>query len=333
MISLSDQTPKKKLKNRPKKRLIKKTSKARRRAKQDEIESDTDSEERERIANGEPCQFDKMLMMKLTNSLSKLYGLQESIKQKTASYKRQFLREQGHTIFTQKSEIPEASIPVCADVRNFDFQKLAETQKKITGRLFDVIMMDPPWQLATAQPSRGVAIGYSSLNDEHIRKLPVGQLQESGLLLIWVINAKFGMATEMMEAWGYRLVDEIAWVKRTVTGKIAKGHGFYLQHAKETCLVGFKGDFQDFLIRRHCLAEGIDLSEIERVKKEKGDEVVKGWRSIREDVIFSERRGQSQKPNEIYDIVEKMVPNGFYLEIFGRRNNLHANWVTLGNEL
>lgn len=28
------------------------------------------------------------------------------------------------------------------------------------------------------------------------------------------------------------------------------------------------------------------------------------------DVIFSERRGQSQKPNEIYELIEKMVPNG-----------------------
>ncbi len=51
-----------------------------------------------------------------------------------------------------------------------------------------------------------------------------------------------------MAAWGYKLVDEITWVKKTVNGKIAKGHGFYLQHAKESCLVGVKvitilGDF------------------------------------------------------------------------------------------
>ena len=45
----------------------------------------------------------------------------------------------------------------------------------------------------------------------------------------------------MMEKFGYKLVDEIAWVKQTVNGKIAKGHGYYLQHAKETCLIGVKG--------------------------------------------------------------------------------------------
>ena len=51
------------------------------------------------------------------------------------------------------------------------------------------------------------------------------------------------------------------------------------------------------------------------------------------DVIFSKRRGQSQKPEEIYVILEKLVPNGNYLEIFGRRNNLRDKWVTIGNEI
>jgi len=31
-----------------------------------------------------------------------------------------------------------------------------------------------------------------------------------------------------MENWGYKLVDEITWVKKTVNQKIAKSHGFYL---------------------------------------------------------------------------------------------------------
>ena len=35
-------------------------------------------------------------------------------------------------------------------------------------------------------------------------------------------------------------VDDITWVKQTVNRRMAKGHGYYLQHAKETCLVGKK---------------------------------------------------------------------------------------------
>ena len=58
-----------------------------------------------------------------------------------------------------------------------------------------------------------------------------------------------------------------------------------------------------------------------------------GYCNVLSDIIFSRRRGQSQKPDEIYDYAEALVPNGFYLEIFGRRNNLRDGWVTVGNEL
>jgi mRNA m6A methyltransferase catalytic subunit len=51
------------------------------------------------------------------------------------------------------------------------------------------------------------------------------------------------------------------------------------------------------------------------------------------DVVFSKRRGQSQKPEEIYEYIERLIPNGHYLEIFGRRNNLRDYWVTIGNEI
>jgi len=33
-------------------------------------------------------------------------------------------------------------------------------------------------------------------------------------------------------------------------------------------------------------------------------------RGVGSDVIWSERRGQSQKPEEIYELIEQLVPNG-----------------------
>lgn len=62
---------------------------------------------------------------------------------------------------------------------------------------------------------------------------------------------------------------------------MAKSHGYYLQHAKEVCLVGKKG------------------SDPPGIK-----------RCVGSDVIYSERRGQSQKPEEIYQLIEELVPNG-----------------------
>lgn len=130
------------------------------------------------------------------------------------------------------SHVGENSIPICADVTTYDWEKLIDQQKKIGQRMFDVIMMDPPWKLSTSQPSRGVAIQYDSLNDEQIERIPIEKLQKNGLIFIWTINAKLGVTLNLMKKWKYEVVDSIAWTKSTINMKIAKGHGFYLQHAK-----------------------------------------------------------------------------------------------------
>lgn len=101
-------------------------------------------------------------------------------------------------------------------------------------------MMDPPWQLSSSNPTRGVAIAYETLLDAQIQKLPIPLLQDNGFLFIWTINAKYSLCFSLMEAWGYKFCDEVCWIKQSVNGKIAKGHGFYLQHSKETCLIGVK---------------------------------------------------------------------------------------------
>jgi mRNA (2'-O-methyladenosine-N6-)-methyltransferase len=198
----------------------------------------------------------------------------------------------------EEFQAPEWCVPIKANVLDFEWDLLAKSCQ------FDVISMDPPWQLASHQPTRGVAIAYQQLPDQLIEQLPIGKLQTNGFIFIWVINNKYAKAFELMQRWGYQYIDDITWVKQTVNRRMAKGHGYYLQHAKETCLVGRKG--QDPPGCRYNVAS---------------------------DVIFSERRGQSQKPERIYEIIEELVPNGRYLEIFGRKNNLRDGWITIGNEL
>lgn len=134
----------------------------------------------------------------------------------------------------EQYEAPPWCIPIKANVLDFEFDKLADACQ------FDVILMDPPWQLATHAPTRGVAIGYQQLPDLFIEQLPIPSLQQNGFIFIWVINNKYVKAFELMERWGYEYVDDICWVKQTVNRRMAKGHGYYLQHAKETCLVGKK---------------------------------------------------------------------------------------------
>ena len=174
--------------------------------------------------------------------------------------------------------VPPQCIPIHANVVTYDWSKLYENTD------FDVIMMDPPWQLATANPTRGVSLGYSQLTDHSIADLPIPKLQKNGFIFVWVINAKYQWTLEQFKKWGYEFVDEIVWVKVTNSRRLAKSPG---------------------------------MSD----------------KAVGSDIIFAPRRGQSQKPTEIYELIEEMVPGGKYLEIFARKNNLRDYWVSVGNEV
>lgn len=138
-----------------------------------------------------------------------------------------------------------------------------------------------------------VRIAYDCLDDETIAALPLHRVQEAGLLFMWVINSKYRVALNMLREWGYtcwsgarlrrRLAGDITWVKMTTRGFLGPGNGHYLQHSKETCLVAKKGD-----------CPYVDPSQVGRLS----------------DVIFAKRKGQSQKPNELYTLIESLVPEG-----------------------
>ena len=66
------------------------------------------------------------------------------------------------------------SFNVQIDVEHFNY--LRDCQLKHAGRKFDVITMDPPWQLSSANPTRGVAIAYDTLTDNLIKALPMDKI-------------------------------------------------------------------------------------------------------------------------------------------------------------
>ena len=50
------------------------------------------------------------------------------------------------------------------------------------------------------------------------------------------------------------------------------------------------------------------------------------------DVLISEVRETSHKPDEIYGLLERLSPGTRKLELFGRMHNTRPNWITLGNQ-
>ena len=59
------------------------------------------------------------------------------------------------------AQVPEHAIPINVDVNSKKMlEKVGKGIQRNAGQLFDVILMDPPWQLASSNPTRGVAIKY-----------------------------------------------------------------------------------------------------------------------------------------------------------------------------
>jgi len=122
---------------------------------------------------------------------------------------------------------------------------------------------------------------------------------------MWIIANQMNIAYEMLERWGYSVIDKIIWVK--LKGQsIFLTHGYYFMHSYEICLVGYKcPPGQHFEYRS----------------------------KISNNLIFSQVQIKSQKPKELYDIIELMLPGSKKIELFARNHNRRQGWFSLGNQL
>lgn len=174
------------------------------------------------------------------------------------------------------------------DIRNFRMDILGQ---------FGVIMADPPWDIHMELP-------YGTMADDEMRTLNVPALQTDGLIFLWVTGRAMELGRECLELWGYKRVEEIIWVKTNQLQRIIRTGrtGHWLNHSKEHCLVGIKGN-----------------PEVNR--------------NIDTDVIVAEVRETSRKPDEMYALLERISPRTRKLELFARMHNTHAGWLSLGNQL
>ena len=166
-----------------------------------------------------------------------------------------------------------------------------------------VLLFDPPWAIAGSNPSRGLAIPYQTMSVKAIANLDFTGLQRNGFAFIWVANSTFEEGIQMLRNNGYRPVEIVVWSKLTSSCLPANSGGLVMQHTKELCLVGLKG-------RNLRYRKGIVRDMIESVVRESG-----------------------RKPDELYDIIEQLVPGGIYVEIFARIHNLRSGWYSVGLEL
>ena len=178
---------------------------------------------------------------------------------------------------------------VNCDIRYLDFSILGK---------FSVIMADPPWDIHMELP-------YGTMQDDEMRNLRVQDLSDDGLIFLWVTGRAMELGRELFEIWGYKRCDELIWVKTNQLQRLIRTGrtGHWLNHGKEHCLIGIKGNPK-------CINRRLDC-----------------------DVLVAEVRATSHKPDEIYGIIERLSPGTRKIELFGRMHNIQPNWITLGNQL
>lgn len=185
---------------------------------------------------------------------------------------------------------PELTQWINCDIRTFDLNILGK---------FGVVMADPPWHIHQDLP-------YGTMSDDEMRGLNLSCLQDDGVIFLWVTGRAIELGMECLALWGYKRVQELVWIKTNQLNELIRGGrtGVWLNHTKEHCLIGVKGD-PDLNMRLDC------------------------------DVLVAPVRETSRKPDEMYSLLERLYPNERKIEIFARQNNLKAShgWVGLGNQL
>jgi N6-adenosine-specific RNA methylase IME4 len=141
---------------------------------------------------------------------------------------------------------------------------------------------------------------------EAIKALRVGDLAAKDcMLMMWATFAMLPQAVEVMRAWGFRYVTGGTWGKRTVNGCRSFGTGYVLRCAAEPFLIGAMGN--------PAWASRSERNFLEA-----------------DYLIEAETREHSRKPDTQYGLVERLVPNVRYAEIFGRQ--AWPDWDVWGNE-
>ncbi len=168
-----------------------------------------------------------------------------------------------------------------------------KTLKPIEG-LFDVIVIDPPWEMEgeyNPEGRRGIP-PYPTLSIEKIKQLKI-PAKEDCILWLWVTNRKVKYAFEILEAWGFQERNILTWVKDTF------GLGDWLRNQTEHCILAIKGK---------PIFDGKSTTT----------------------VLYGKRIKHSTKPEEFYQLVEKTC-FGQKLDYFGRKQR--KGWMIYGDEI
>ena len=182
-------------------------------------------------------------------------------------------------------------------------ERLAATcnQPFPSNRRYAVIYADPPWHFEVYNEESGIehaaANHYSTMSLDEIRALPIPSLASpDAALFMWTTVPHLRESFQVLDAWGFEYKTNIVWVKDKI------GLGYFVRNQHELLLVATRGDMPS-------------PSPANRPPS----------------VISAPRREHSRKPDEAYEIIERMYPTLPKIELFARQTR--SGWAAWGNEV
>jgi len=198
------------------------------------------------------------------------------------------------------------------DLKTFDLSTLGK---------FDVILIDPPLpEYYRRAKSFGVDLApFEPWTFDEIQNLRVDLIADNCCFLFLWVGSSEGLdkGRELLKNWNFRRCEDIVWIKTNklnfskMSQSKLDSEDNLLQHTKEHCLVGIKG----------AIKRGIDSHFIHA--------------NIDTDVIVDEEppQGSTEKPVELYRVIERFCMGRKRIELFGEDRNKRYGWLTLGNSL
>lgn len=162
---------------------------------------------------------------------------------------------------------------------------------------FPVLYADPPWRYEhPISDSRKIENQYPTLDLDEIKALPVPAASDC-VLYLWATSPKLAEAIEVVEAWGFLYRTSFVWVKDRI------GPGYWARSRHELLLVATRGNPPT------------------------------PEPSLRPDSVIEAPRGKhSEKPEEVYPLLERMFPNLPLCELFLRGTPYSDRWSGWGNQ-
>src|SRR5262249_810393 len=166
--------------------------------------------------------------------------------------------------------------------------------------LYPVILADPPWKYEAydleSGMTRAAEVHYPTMTTDEICALAVPDLATpDAALFLWATSPHLEDAFRVIEAWGFEYRTNVVWVKES------PGLGYWFRNQHELLLVAARGSMRS-------------PSEGTRPPS----------------VITAPRRKHSRKPDEAYELIERMYPELPKIELFAR--SARESWAAWGNQ-